>query len=179
MQRDKIKQLSGGRDTYFLFCSSGGLPHSIHLPAVEIPAFPPCSGLQGCGQSLGYAARNAGLPVLHWTGWCQFGTPISYWTATASLRWYSVVVWPPHGCGPLEEVAVVGCLDEPGDLLNCGTMSGLSIGNCPVRWMCKTNTGMQRPFSDYLESSAASGLCHESLMVQKNLTLASLLLASL
>src|SRR5882724_9668469 len=58
-ERKRSKQAVWGKEILtFSFVHPVGLPHSIHLPASEIPAFPPCSGFKGCGQSLGVCSQK-------------------------------------------------------------------------------------------------------------------------
>jgi len=115
MDRDEDQQWAVWKMRYLLlFCSSQlGLP-SFHscCQLLHLPPFLLAEAFKGCGQSLRYAARYAGVPAAAFD--CldsSLETLSPYCTVTASLRqyilWYfvdSTWLWA------LEEVAIGGWL---------------------------------------------------------------------
>src|SRR5467141_754759 len=139
-------------DTYFLFCSSIG-PSSFHSSASFcIPHF---SSLlrpsRAVVKASGYAARYVGVSAAAFDCLDASSDTLSpYCTATASLRQY--ILWyllTPHGCGPLEEVAIGGmALKERGYLLELWNQVSVFYWQLPLSVDCviKKHRHADRPF---------------------------------
>jgi len=110
----------------------------------------------------GYAARNAGVPgaALDWLD-ASLDTLSPYLTATASLRRYILwYVWPPHGCGPLEEIAVGGmALTERGVLLELWNHVRVFYWQLPLSGDCVKQTQACRDLFQIIWESSAGLLC--------------------
>src|SRR5882724_5023970 len=174
-------------DTYFLFCSEGG-PSSFHSSArVCIPRF---SSLlrpsRAVVKASGYAARYAGVPGAAFDCLDASSDTLSpCCMATASLRQYILwYLWLPHGCGPLEELALGWmALTERGDLLELWNHVSVFYWQLALSAECVKKTQACR--QTFLRSSGRAWLCSWAFAMMsltvaaKILALASLPLASL